>query len=183
VYLLKQGIGGRVTDQSRRPKKNEFLAGYLPYLLNRVAREMLRGVDEQFHEHGLTVSKWRVLAVLADRGKCKFGELARLTSVEPPTLSRFVGALVREGLVRRRRSSSDARSVTIALTEKGELVFEGTLPWALEVENTLVREIDPRHVLLLKEMLKQMYGNIHEELADPADGGDAPAAETRLLDR
>ena len=69
-------------------------------------------------------------------GRARFGELARLTSIEPATLSRFVSALHRDGLLRRRRSSADARAVTIALTEKGEVAFQATLPWALDVENT-----------------------------------------------
>ena len=79
------------SDRSKTgSREREFLAGYLPYLLNRLTREMLRGVDKQFQERGLTVSKWRILAVLSDRGTCRFGELARLTSIEPATLSRFV---------------------------------------------------------------------------------------------
>ena len=170
------------SDRSRQGKRTEFLAGYLPYLLNRLAREMLRGVDKKFQERNLTVSKWRILAILSDRGTCRFGELARLTSIEPATLSRFVGALVRDGLIRRRRSSSDARAVTIGLTEKGELAFAATLPWALEVENTLVREIDPEDVLRLKRMLKQMYANIHEEFGESEDQDAAVAGAPRVLD-
>jgi DNA-binding MarR family transcriptional regulator len=162
--------------------KREFLAGYLPYLLNRLTREMLRGVDRQFQARGLTVSKWRILAVLSDRGTCRFGELARLTSIEPATLSRFVGALIRDGLIRRRRSVSDARAVTIGLTEKGEHAFTGTLPWALDVENTLVREIDPADVIKLKHMLKRMYANIHEEFGDSEDQNEPIADNPRVLD-
>jgi DNA-binding MarR family transcriptional regulator len=169
-------------DKSKQGKRREFLAGYLPYLLNRLTREMLRGVDRQFQERGLTVSKWRILAVLSDRGTCRFGELAHLTSIEPATLSRFVGALIRDGLIRRRRSSSDARAVTIGLTEKGEHAFSGTLPWALDVENTLVRKIDPADVAKLKLMLKRMYANIHEEFGDSEDQDESRADNPRLLD-
>jgi DNA-binding MarR family transcriptional regulator len=167
-------------DKSRQGKRREFLAGYLPYLLNRLTREMLRGVDKQFQERHLTVSKWRVLAVLSDRGNCRFGELARLTSIEPATLSRFVSALIREGLIRRRRSSSDARAVTIGLTEKGEVAFTATLPWALDVENTLVREIDPDDVAKLKQMLERMYANIHNEFGESED--ESVTDNPRVLD-
>ena len=163
-------------------KRNEFLAGYLPYLLNRVVREMLRGVDKEFQRRGLTVSKWRILAVLSDRGVCRFGELAQLTSIEPATLSRFVEALIRDGLIRRRRSSSDGRVVTITLTEKGEATFVETLPWGLDVENRLVRTISPDDVQHLKAMLKTMYANIHTEFADAEDDDVAASADSRVLD-
>ena len=169
-------------DRSRLRKKREFLAGYLPYLLNRLTREMLRGVDKQFQDRGLTVSKWRILAVLSDKGTCRFGELARRTSIEPATLSRFVSALIRDGLIRRRRSSADARAVTIGLTEKGEIAFTNTLEWALEVENKLVREIDPDDILKLKQMLDRMYANIHEEFGESGEQDEPIADNPRVLD-
>lgn len=163
-------------------KPSEFLAGYLPYLLNRVVREMLRGVDKEFQRRGLTVSKWRILAVLADRGVCGFGELARLTSIEPATLSRFVESLIRDRLIRRRRSTADGRAVTITLTDKGEVTFVETLPWALDVENRLARKIAPEDVRRLKVMLKTMYANIHTEFADAGEDDVAASADSRLLD-
>ena len=33
-------------------KPNEFLAGYLPYLLNRVVREMVRKAEKEFRKRG-----------------------------------------------------------------------------------------------------------------------------------
>lgn len=140
-------------------KKREFLGSYLPYLLNRAASEMLRGVDQKFQQRGLTVSKWRILAVLSDRGVCGFGELAELTSIEPATLSRFVGSLAKEGLIRRRRSRTDARAVRIALTEAGETVFIDTLPWAADVENKLAQGLSGSDVDSLKRMLDAIYNN------------------------
>ena len=172
---------------NRKPKKpvagrNEFLAGYLPYLLNRVVREMLRGVDKKFQERGLTVSKWRALAVLSDRGACGFGELAEMTAIEPATLSRFIDGLARSGLVRRRRSASDGRAVRIALTEKGEAAFTETLPWASEVQNNLMRGLNPADVARMKFMLKTMFSNIRTGALDKEVNDESAAANTGLLD-
>jgi MarR family transcriptional regulator, organic hydroperoxide resistance regulator len=170
--------------QSRKSatKPNEFLAGYLPYLLNRVTREMVRKAEKEFRKRGLTVSTWRVLAVLADRGVCGFGELARLTSIEPATLARFVETLIRDRLIRRRRSTADGRAVTITLTEKGEAAFVETLPWALDVENRLTRKIAPEDVKRLKAMLKTLYGNIHDGFIGTEEDNVAASADSRLLD-
>src|SRR4051794_37999226 len=156
----------RETDVAKKksktvtPRSKEFLAEYLPYLLNRLTREMLRGVDQRFQDYGLTVATWRVLAVLADRGTCGFGELADQTSTEPATLSRFVTSLINDGLVQRTRSTTDGRAVRIALTEAGEARFSETLPWGLDVENKLVRGLTQADVLRLKAMLKTMFSNI-----------------------
>lgn len=172
----------KVPSRTSREKPGEFLAGYLPYLLNRVVREMLRGSEKEFQKRGLTVPKWRTLAVLADRGVCGFKELAQLTSIEPATLSRILESHIRDGLVRRRRSSSDARTVTIALTEKGEAKFVETLPWALDVENRLSRKIAAADVRRLKDLLKTMYTNIHAQFPTLEDADVAARADSRLPD-
>jgi DNA-binding MarR family transcriptional regulator len=143
---------------------------------------MLRGVDKKFQAHGLTVAKWRILAVLADRGACGFSELAKQTAIQPATLSRFVEALIHERLIRRRRSTEDGRAVTITLTEKGEAKFVATLPWGLDVENRLLKNIAPEDVKRIKTALKTMYANIHAEFADLEDDDVSTATDARLLD-
>ena len=167
------------TARKKTPQRKEFLAEYLPYLLNRLTREMLRGVDQRFHSYGLTVQTWRVLAVLADRGTCSFGELARLTVTEPATLSRFIASLIEDGLVQRKRSTADGRSVEITLTDAGEAKFTETLPWGLDVENKLTRGISASDILRLKRMLTRMFDNIHtEDLSGDDDSVEAGVAET-----
>ena len=53
-------------------------------------------------------------------------ELAEAEQVRPPTMSRVVEALVREGLVRREANKDDRRSVTISSTDKGaKIIYEG----------------------------------------------------------
>ena len=153
-----------------------FLSSYLPYLLNRVAMEMLRGADEKFSRFGLSVAKWRTLAVLSDVGSCTFGELVHLTSVEPATLSRMVGGLATAGLVRRRKHPSDARSISISLTSKGAQLFEDTLPWSHEVEDTLVQDLSAAEVRRLKQVLKKVYLNVYRANA----GTRKPAAAAAL---
>ncbi len=145
---------------NKRKAKQAFLGNYLPYLLNRLTREMLRGVDEKFSRRDLTVTKWRILAVLSDKGTCRFGALVDLTSIEPATLSRFVGRLDDEGLITRRRPRSDARTVQITLTDKGSSAFAATLPWAFDVERRLTRKLTAAQVKTLKSILDQMFENI-----------------------
>jgi DNA-binding MarR family transcriptional regulator len=177
---METGEVAKKTSRRRAARPKEFLADYLPFLLNRLTREMLRGVDQKFQDHGLTVQTWRVLAVLADRGTCGFGELARLTSTEPATLSRFVASLINDGLVDRKHSTADGRTVEITLTDAGEARFAETLPWGLDVENKLTRGIVPTDILRLKRMLKTMFGNIHTEIlsgGDDEEKADAGAAD------
>lgn len=53
-------------------------------------------------------------------------KLAEVEQVRPPTMSRVVEALVKEGLVRRETNRDDRRSVIISSTDKGtKLLHEG----------------------------------------------------------
>jgi DNA-binding MarR family transcriptional regulator len=53
-------------------------------------------------------------------------KLAEAEQVRPPTMSRVVEALVKEGLVRRETNKDDRRSVTISPTDKGaKILHEG----------------------------------------------------------
>ena len=72
-------------------------------------------------EHGITLGDYDVLVRLAraaDR-RLRMAELAKRVMISPSGLTRVVDGLVKEGLVERRRETSDARVVMAQLTEKG----------------------------------------------------------------
>lgn len=61
-----------------------------------------------------------VLALLFLRGKASMHELAEFAHRTRPTITVLVAKLKRLGLVATRQSESDARSVVVSLTQKGE---------------------------------------------------------------
>lgn len=67
----------------------------------------------------VTVPQHRVLVLLASRGEQSVGALAEQLGVNASNASRVCDRLQRSGLVARRRSTSDARSVKVALTDAG----------------------------------------------------------------
>ncbi len=67
----------------------------------------------------ITLPQHRVLVLLAAHGEQAVGVLAEQLGVNASNASRVCDRLQRLGLVTRRRSTSDARSVGVALTEEG----------------------------------------------------------------
>lgn len=67
----------------------------------------------------ITLPQHRVLVLLASRGEQSVGALAEQLGVNASNASRVCDRLQRLGLVRRRRSDNDGRSVTVALTDEG----------------------------------------------------------------
>lgn len=70
-------------------------------------------------EH-MTLLHWLVLARLSSAPTCKQMELKSDTKIAAAYLTRLLDDLVRDGLVRRHRSSSDRRQILLALTDRGK---------------------------------------------------------------
>ncbi|HXP94262.1 MAG TPA: MarR family winged helix-turn-helix transcriptional regulator [Candidatus Binatia bacterium] len=139
------------------------LRTYLPYLLNRVGVALVDRFSEELCAESLTVSMWRVLAVLRHDGPQHMSELSELTSIELSTLSRLTGSLQRRGLTTRKRGGSDARYVRVALTPRGKTLTERLLPKALALEERLVGAMPARDVAALKRLLDVLYANIRSQ--------------------
>lgn len=62
---------------------------------------------------------WRTLSVLRDLGPMRLGELARVSRVSQPTMTKLVNTLDERGWVRRIADESDARAWLIAADRHG----------------------------------------------------------------
>jgi DNA-binding MarR family transcriptional regulator len=74
---------------------------------------------------GITPSQLSVLSTVELHGPLALGELAALEGVQPPSVTRMVGALEEAGLVRRLSDPSDRRTVRVELTAEGRDATEG----------------------------------------------------------
>jgi DNA-binding MarR family transcriptional regulator len=68
----------------------------------------------------VTLPQYRALVVLASRGPQRVVDISAELNVNPSTGTRMCDRLVRKGLIRRSRSDSDRREVTLTLTSSGE---------------------------------------------------------------
>jgi DNA-binding MarR family transcriptional regulator len=142
---------------------NLTIESYVPYLVNRAAVAMLGYSAREFEKLGLTVPKWRILLALWNHDECRFGDLAQLTSIEPPTLSRFLNAMSAARLVARRRIESDSRSVSISLTAAGRALFEKTIPFAENVNRTYVKGLSAAELAVLRRALTTIHANVRAQ--------------------
>lgn len=84
-----------------------------------LAIHLLRRLRREDQRSGLTGPRASALSVLVFGGATTLGELAAAEQVRPPTMSRLVRALEREGLVRRERDPDDGRVVRLRATRRG----------------------------------------------------------------
>ena len=88
--------------------------------LFRVANRLMYDFETTVHRPlGMSWAGFRVLFCTWIEGEVEPRELARLCAVSRGTVSSVLNTLERDGLVSRRRQSSDRRVVTVAITEQG----------------------------------------------------------------
>ncbi len=88
------------------------------------AIHLLRRVRTEDSAMGIGPAQASALSVVVFGSPLTLNELAEAEQVRPPTMSRVVEALVREGLVRREANKNDRRSVIIFPTEKGTKIIQ-----------------------------------------------------------
>jgi DNA-binding MarR family transcriptional regulator len=94
--------------------------------LHSAAIHLLRRLRVEDEALGISAPRLSALSVLVFVGPMRIGELAHLEQVEPPTMTRLVDGLERDGYVTRSPDPDDARAVTVEPTTLGrDALVEG----------------------------------------------------------
>ncbi|MDQ6791875.1 MAG: MarR family winged helix-turn-helix transcriptional regulator [Candidatus Dormibacteraeota bacterium] len=109
-------------------------------------------------ETGLALADFDVLAQLAVAGgELRMTELAARALISRSGMTRRVGRLVAEGLVRRANADADARGVVVALTDAGVARLAETAPvHAREVFDLFVARLDDQELAVLESALDKV---------------------------
>src|SRR5439155_5363888 len=87
------------------------------------AIKLLRLVRMEDTKTGVGPAQLSALSVLVFHGPKRLNELAALEQVRPPTMSRIVDGLVKQGLAQRESQASDRRSVEVSATAAGKRIL------------------------------------------------------------
>jgi DNA-binding MarR family transcriptional regulator len=124
---------------------------------------------------GLDWAAGALLGKLAHHGPTRQGELADRALLDPSTVSRYVGQLVRSGLVERRPDPEDGRAVLLAATDAGQSLADHVL----REHNTLLHQVldrwDPADLHALTTLLRQ-FNNDMESFPEAAVDDDTGSA-------
>lgn len=107
--------------------------------LHSAAIHLLRRVRREDDASGIPGPRLSALSVIVYRGPITLGELAAAEQVRPPTMTRVVGALAADGLVRRESDPADRRLVRLRATAAGARVLERGRARRIDA---LARELD-----------------------------------------
>jgi DNA-binding MarR family transcriptional regulator len=126
-----------------QPSTDLVLESFLPYRLsvlsNRVSQAIARIYAERFD---LSVTEWRLMAVLGRFPGLTAGELVERTAMDKVAVSRAVAGLMASGRVERGSDERDRRRVPLELSAAGRAVHAQVAPLALEYERALLSGLD-----------------------------------------
>lgn len=132
----------------------------LSYLFGRVCRARRNAMAERLRPVGLHCGQDTALMHLNEEADLRQVELAERLGVEPPTVSRTVRRLERDGLVERRSDPEDARAMRLHLTGEGRRMRRRALEcWRAHHEQCF-EGLSPEEQMLLRRLLLQMFSNL-----------------------
>jgi DNA-binding MarR family transcriptional regulator len=114
------GRGGSVDPKGEFPLA---AAEYFFYLQFQNVRQRDLFFDRALADMGLSLHRWRTLAVIRRIENCVMKDLALYAGIDRTTLTRAVDQLVNAGLVERWSPTGDRRRVNVALSSRGEAVY------------------------------------------------------------
>lgn len=130
---------------------------YLTYRLSRVQAKLNTQGAKVLHDTvGLTLSQWRVIALVGAAGQTRLSDLARQAALDKGLLSRNVKTMIARGLVRARQDDLDNRVQHLSLTPEGKEVFSRALPVTRRRQKWLRAELTDDEIRTFRNVLDKL---------------------------
>ena len=117
--------------------------------LHSAAIHLLRRLRVEDEALGISAPRLSALSVLVFVGPTRIGDLARIEQVEPPTMTRLVDGLVRDGLAIREADPHDARAVRVRATPAGARTLKRGRARRVETLETSLATLSPTELATL----------------------------------
>ena len=125
----------------------------LPMMLLRARESVMRHFRASLRRNGLTEQQWRVLRALSSVREIEVSELAHVTFLLAPSLSRILPDLERRSLVKRRTDAADLRKGLVALSDEGRAVIERVSPQSEAIYEMIADRFGAANLDRLEELL------------------------------
>lgn len=149
------------TSRAPAPASTEHapleLERFLPYRLSILSNTISQAIaDDYQRRHDLTVTEWRVMAVLARFDGLSAREVAERTAMDKVAVSRALARLVAAGRVARAVHDDDRRRSVLSLTTTGWKLHAAIAPMARAREREVLAKLDAEERRWLKRILDKL---------------------------
>jgi DNA-binding MarR family transcriptional regulator len=132
----------------------EKTTGFLMFRTARGMKKMLDGKLNQFH---VTSSQATVLSTLGDRDGQSLSDIGKNVYLDKPAITGLADRMENNGLVERRRTSTDRRVIQLFLTVKGRKLFNQIKKIIIDIDQQLVKGLTEQEINTLHEVMKCIW--------------------------
>lgn len=133
------------------------LRSFLTYRLSRL-QAALNGQAARIlkAEAGLSLTQWRILALIASHEGASASELTQASGMDKGLFSRKLKTLISDGLARARPLKHDHRAQALHLTEAGQRMFEAVMPKMRARQDALRASLEHRELEALLSAIDKL---------------------------
>ena len=149
-----------VFDMSAKNQRSSVLTleQYLPYRLsilsNRVSLVIAQAYKDKF---GLSITEWRIMAVLGEYPGASADEVSNKTQIEKSMISRAVQKLLGRNLIERHVDDNDRRRQNLELTKTGKEVYDQIVPISYDYEDSLLECLSNKEIKQLDGIIEKLH--------------------------
>ena len=133
------------------------LQNFLPYRLSVVSNRTSDAIAREYSQRfSLSVTEWRVMAVLGRYPELSANQVAQRTAMDKVAVSRAVAKLLDTGRLLREFDEDDRRRSVLRLSEAGYAIYDQIVPLALGFERQLLGDMDATERALLFRLLDRL---------------------------
>ena len=157
-------------DSSASAASRFELEHFLPYRLSLLTNTVSQGIASGYQrDHELTVTEWRILAVLGRFPGRTASEVVERTAMDKVAISRAVKSLMERGLLTRKTDSFDRRRRLLYISEgPGMQVLEEVVPTAQSYEQALLGALSKTE----RNHLDNLLGKLQERAGRLKDNAE-----------
>jgi len=133
------------------------LERFLPYRLSILSNTVSQAIAREYQQRfELSVTEWRVMAVLARFDTLSAREVAERTAMDKVAVSRALAGLVACGRVIRRIDAGDKRRSVLRLSTSGWKIHDAVAPLARAQERKLLARLNAEEQDWLDQILNKL---------------------------
>lgn len=133
------------------------LERFLPYRLSILSNTISQAIaDDYQRRYDLSVTEWRVMAVLARFEGLSAREVAERTAMDKVAVSRALARLVAAARVNRATHDNDKRRSVLSLTDTGWAIHDEVAPMARKREREVLAKLDAEERAWLTRILDKL---------------------------
>jgi len=110
----------------------------------------------------ITHEQWVLIVITKRSPGITQTELAKSAQKDKAAVTRMLDILSKGGYLIRKNDKNDRRTYRIFLTEKGEKIFEKTVPISSIVENRMLQNLSENEIKMMKDCLTRICATSRE---------------------